>query len=532
MTFPSLRKLGCLLLVLLLVFAVGCSGKNADPGNNNNNNNNNNTADPGTEPTGPVYGGDFKCIQAGGPTVLGWMPEFGTSDYSFSMIAAEPLLAVSSDRTLEGVLAENFEEDPENMTITFYLRKGVKFHDGSDFNADVVLWNFDIGSRYSPFQSSDVKEVVKLDDYTVQMVLNKWSNQLLENIGITLMFSKKSFDDNGGEEGGGIEWARFHVVGTGPFKLKEFNRDNNLVFVKNEDYWGEGPYLDSIEFLFIPEATTASAMMEAGSAHMWSGAQPQHQKELEEKGFVRQTAWAGIQSLLVPNTVDTSPLQDRRVREAIEYAIDKQGICDVLGYGYLETLNTIAPKGDWGGDREFRSYDPEKAKALLADAGYANGFEVSLLANAASGGRNETAEALVDMLGKVGIKVNLDIADTARYYNAMFANGWEGLILGIGGQDASFLTSISRWWGHEAFVYPSWAKTEKLLQLSQEAMLKPTREEQKAATEEIVYHIAEEALVIPLTNSKTAFMRVPGLHTDYLEQGMTRWRVNVMWLEK
>ena len=93
---------------------------------------------------------------------------------------------------------------------------------------------------------------------------------MLEGMGIALQFSKEAFEANGGEEGGGIEWARANVVGTGPFVLKEFNRDNNLIFEKNEDYWGEGPYLDGIEMIFVPEATTAMAMLEAGQAHMWS----------------------------------------------------------------------------------------------------------------------------------------------------------------------------------------------------------------------------------------------------------------------
>ncbi|HHX74160.1 MAG TPA: ABC transporter substrate-binding protein [Firmicutes bacterium] len=533
MTLKLLKKVGCIVFILLLVLAVGC-GKNNEPGPGPVQQEPQNEEPQNEEPAGPVSGGILRVLMPSGPVVLGWSPEFAPSDYAFAMVGVEPLLAVSSDRGLEGVLAENFDEDPENMTITYYLRKGVKFHDGSDFNADVVLWNNEMGQKYSQLQGDDVREVVKVDDYTVRYELNRWTNQLLEGLGISLMFSKHSFEQNGGEEGGGIEWARFHPVGTGPFKLKEFNRDNNLIWEKNENYWGEGPYLDGIEIRFVPDAGTAQAMMEAGDADMWSGAVPaQNQKELEEKGFVRQSAWAGIQSVLVPNTVDTStPLADLRVREAIEYAINKQGICDVLGYGYLEPLNTVAPPGDWGGDKVFRPYDPDKAKQLLAEAGYPNGFETTLVASASSGGRNEVAEALVGMLGEVGIKVNLDIADTGRFTGMMFGNGWDGLMLGFSGQDTTYLTSTTRWWGHNAFVYPSMYKSEEFLEMCRESVLKTTREEQKAITEQIVYYMAENVMVIPLTNSKTGFIRTPKVHTDYLDQGMTRWRTNLIWLEK
>ena len=532
MTAKIFRKLGCLLLILMLVLAVGCSSNSNDPDPNQNNDPI--TEDPAGESKGPVEGGVAKVIQAAGPVVLGWAPDFGPTDYSFAMIAAEPLLAVASDRTLEGVLAESFEEDPENKTITFYLRKGVKFHDGSDFNADVVIWNAEMGRKYARIASQDVDYIEKVDDYTVVYHLNNWTNQMLEGMGIALQFSKEAFEANGGEEGGGIEWARANVVGTGPFVLKEFNRDNNLIFEKNEDYWGEGPYLDGIEMIFVPEATTAMAMLEAGQAHMWSGAQPQHQKELEEKGFVRQHGWAGIQYMIVPNTVrEDSPFKDKRVREALEYAIDKQALCDVLGYGYSDPLNTVAPKGDWGGDKEFRNYDPEKAQQLLIDAGYADGLEVTLMAAAAGGGRNETAEAIASMLDKVGFKTKLDIADSSRMAGAMFGpEGWQDLILGYAGQDATYLTSTTRWWGHEALAYASMHKPEEFLDLCRQSILLPDREDQKAITEEIVYYMAEEAMVIPLFESKTSFMRCKELHTDYMDQGMTRWRVNVMWLEQ
>jgi len=529
-----LHKFGLLLLVLLLVVAVGCSGGNnkKEPANNSGSANNETPITP-EEVTGPVEGGVLKVIQMSGPIVMSWTPDFGPSDYAYAMIGAEPLLAVASDRTLEGVLAESFEEDPEGKTITFYLRKGVKFHDGSDFNADVVLWNAEIGRKYSRIPSTDIDYVEKVDDYTVRYHLNNWTNQMLEGIGIGLQFSQAAFEANGGEEGGGIEWARANLSGTGPFKLVTYNRDNNMIWEKNENYWGEGPYLDGIEIVFIPEATTAMAKMEAGEAHMWSGAQPQHMKELEEKGFVRQYGWAGIQYMIVPNTVDAdSPFVDKRVREAVEYAIDKQALCDALGYGYTEPLYTVAPQGDWGGDKIFREYDPDKARQLLAEAGYADGLKISLMASAGSGGRNETAEAIANMLNAVGFQVELDIADTGRFNGAVFGtNGWKDLILGYAGQDATYLTSVTRWWGHQAVAYPSMHKPEEFLKMCEESIKKVTREEQKQITEEIVYFMAEEAMVIPLTNAKTAFMRVPGLHTDYLEQGMTRWRTHAMWLD-
>ena len=149
------------------------------------------------------------------------------------------------------------------------------------------------------------------------------------------------------------------------------------------------------------------------------GAQTQ---KLENLGFARQTGWAGIQTILVPNSVDEeSPFTDLRLREAMEYAINKDEICVTLGFGYLEPLFTIAPQDDVGGDKVFREYNPDKAKQLLAEAGYPNGgLKVKLLAQVATGGRNDLAEMLKVYLDEVGFEVELDMVDSVAASAAMF----------------------------------------------------------------------------------------------------------------
>ena len=223
-----LRKFGCLFLILLMIMAVGCSDTSGKSGNNDNKQN------IGANTSEPVAGGTLRIVRPSGPIVLGWAPDFGPSDYAHALPGAESLLAVNSERELEGLLAESFEEDPDNLTITFHLRKGVKFHDGSDFNAEVAKWNYEIGGKYSAGDTSFLKSIEVVDDYTLVFHLNEWHNQILPNMGISLMFSKEAFEANGGETNGGIEWARANLVGTGPFILKEYNRDNNMIWVKNE----------------------------------------------------------------------------------------------------------------------------------------------------------------------------------------------------------------------------------------------------------------------------------------------------------
>ena len=357
--------------------------------------------------------------------------------------------------------------------------------------------------------------------------LNDWHNQILPNWARAIIISKEAFEKNG------IDWVRMNPVGTGPLKFEEFKRDVSLRFSRFEDYWQEDmPYLDGFEVVFVPDPEVAQAMLEAGEVHMWNGVPIKNQVELVEKGFVRQSGWAGMQYHLIPNTVDpNSPFADKRVREALEYAIDKEALAEVLGYGFFEPMYTVAVKGEWGGDREFRAYNPEKAKELLNEAGYTDGLEVSLLA-AGSSGRNEAAEAIANYLNQVGFNVKLDIADFGRFLNASWKDGWEDLIITFTGNNMNQLMSFQRWWGHDpANNIVSFNRPEKLLELSKESLTKQTLEEQKAITEEMVYIIAEEALVVPLYNEPSAFVHNGKVHTTFFQKGLARWDFHDTWIE-
>jgi len=524
------KVLGCLLLVLLLVLAVGCGKEDTA-----------NTNTPANEPAapveedqgpaekGPVWGGTLRIISAAGPTVLSYYPEMGPGDSGAVLGAAEMLVAVSNDRTHEPQLAEWFEEDPEARTITFKLREGIKFHDGTDLTADVVKWNYE--SYIQKLMFNDLlKEIEVVDDYTLIFHLHEWHNQILPNWGYTPIFSREAYEKNGG-----AEWARTNIVGTGPFMLEDWKRDVSMTWVKNENYWREGPYLDRIEITYITEATTAAAKMEAGEADIWNGAPPQYMKELEEKGFVRQSGWAGMYYHLMPNTVDpNSPFNDLRVREALEYAIDKQAICDALGYGYTSPLHSVAAEGEWGGRSEpVRPFNPDKARELLAEAGYADGLKVTLLASVSDGGRNDTAEAIANYLNDVGFEVELDIADAGRFAQDVFVNGWKDLVLMYSGTDMNYLVSAHRWFGPQPMTNLAGLKRPpEMVEIFNESLKAFTQEEQKAATERIVDYMTEQAVIIPLFQSPGAFLHNGKVHTTYMQQGFTRWDQYDMWLEQ
>jgi ABC-type transport system substrate-binding protein len=221
--------------------------------------------------------------------------------------------------------------------------------------------------------------------YTLVIDMTEFNNQMMATWGWwTAMYSKAAWDAaSGGDLEAGKEWARTHIVGTGPFILEEYTPDVSMTWVKNPNYWREDrPYLDRIEVTIIPDSVTARAAFEAREADIW-GAPPQDAQALIAMGYVKQSAWPLLPWGLWPNTANPeSKMNDKSLREAVEYAIDKDGITQAVGLGMYKSLKSIPWEGEWGYDpNSGRSYDPDQAMALLDGLGYtaSNPCRVNLL---------------------------------------------------------------------------------------------------------------------------------------------------------
>jgi ABC-type transport system substrate-binding protein len=539
----ALWGIGILALVLMLaMLAVGCGEE--EPATTTAAPATTTTAAPGstttaastetTAPAGqPVMGGVLKLIHNATPQVVGYWPKMGPVDEGGVFPGVERIMRFAPGRKLEPDLAESVVEDPDALTITVKLHKGIKFHDGSELTASVAKWNYDLGAAGGKLQFADaIKEFEIVDDYTYVLHLNYWHNQLLQSLGWVPMYSQEAYEKNGGEE-----WALTHLVGTGPFLLKEFNRDQSLVWEKNPNYWREGqPYLDGIEVTVIPDATTASALMQAGQADLWQSADAQGRSEMLAKGFKVQTGWAGFQYHLMPNTMDpASPLAKQEVREAVEYALDKPAICKAIGYGFYFPIYVVAPEGEWGGDAVVvdRQYDPAKAKELLTAAGYADGCPIDLLAVAEAGGRNTGAEAVKGYLDAAGFITNIDIADPGRFYGSVFGMGWKDLAFMFSGNDYNYLMSCNAWWGPQPKTnLASFQRPEEFKALFEPANMARTEAEQKAGTEKIVAYMNEHSLMIPVFHYPAGIVIPDYVHTEYpMEAGFVHWSWNTTWMD-
>jgi peptide/nickel transport system substrate-binding protein len=419
-----------------------------------------------------VYGGTIRIIQGMGPRVLSWFPEFGPGEDGAIYPAAEKMCEIDRTRETPPQLCDRYdvEDGPYGKMITFHIKRGIKFTDGSDLNAEVVAWNYQIAYDSGRMQYDELVrgDFEVLDDYTFRLHTTIWNPNMINSLGWIPLFSKAAFDAAaGGDLEKGKEWARQNIVCTGPFMLKEFKRDVSLSWVKNPNYWREGyPYLDGIEIKYIPDDVTAAAMLEAGEADMWMSPPVEYWADFEAKGFLRHSE-TGMCQIIFPNNKDpNSKWQNKELREALEYALDKKAIAQAIGYGYYETLNCISPRGEWGHiAEETRPYDPEKARQLLAEAGYPDGLKVTMLCSAQAGGRNTLGEAVKGYLDAAGIATTLDIADWGRFSSMIYLDGWPDLALFQACTDhPNYLNGFQRQFGaypmatHASYIAPAGLK--------------------------------------------------------------------------
>jgi peptide/nickel transport system substrate-binding protein len=502
---------------------------------------------PTTPPPGPppVSGGILRIVAATGPQVLSYVAEMGPGDHSAVFPAAENLTEVIPTRAGTGVepwLCEKVVDDPKNLKITWFLRKGIKFHDGTEMTADVVKWNFQMIIDGKALPHLDfLKDMQVVDNYTLVMNLNTWSNQVMPDWGYwPVITSKAAYDKaSGGDPVKGKEWQRANIVGTGPFILKEYKRDDHITWVKNPNYWIPGkPYLDGIEVKIIPDPVTARATLESKQGDIWA-APAQMVADLENKGFKRQQSWPALPFGLWINTANAkSKWQDKRMREALDFAIDKAAVAKAIGRGLYTPLKALPWQGEWGYDPNYdpRPYNPAKAKSLLADAGYPNGLKIKLLAMN-DPVTQDIVTALKQYLDASGFQCDLDIADPGRFFGTVYwappgpdqdLNWWLA-----GGMDTNYLQTYMRWFSTTPFTDCSYlGHTPEQIEMDKQASLAIDPKDQEVWIGKIMKYLMDNALIIPVYLTPAYVMQQPWVHSTQYTCGFTRWDTQDVWMDK
>jgi ABC-type transport system substrate-binding protein len=412
----------------------------------------------------------------------------------------ETLFIVDAQDRIVPVLAESVEVAPDGLSVTFKLRQGVKFHDGTDFNAEAVKYNLEnvitnevAGS--APLQSIESYDII--DDHTLKINLKTFDATFLMSLaqsGIGVMISPAALAKPTTPENAG----RDHLVGTGPFVFDSWAVDQYIIMKKNPNYWQEGrPYLDEIEIRNIPDYTISVMAFKAGEVDMVESIDPAQYNELKDQGYSVDIpqGLAFVFSFRTANKDPNSPFHDKRVREALWYSVDREGLVYGLGKGTYNVADQLAsPSQGWYiEDYPARPYDVEKAKDLLDQAGYGQGFECVLHGDIR--GRQDDLVALQTYFGAIGITCTLDIADVARS-TTFGTEGFDG-ILQPGFPNWSSFSSWMNVWLSPTSTFPTMEFPDNWIEDWQAVRAEPDYDKRMTMMKALLKVVYDEALVIP-----------------------------------
>ena len=338
----------------------------------------------------------------------------------------------------------------DDVTWQFKLREGVTFHDGDVFNAEDA--KFSLERLIDPDTASPIVELAALDhvdivdEYTINLVL-KHPDPIIPNKLVMfggVMLSKEY------TEAHEADYLALNPNGTGPYKFVSWHKDSSIVMAGNENYWRGAPAFDELIFRIIPNQADMLAALRTGEIDMTNSIPWDLAKSVENDPDITITIAESIRVNYVPIYQDIEPFGDKLVRQAVNYAVDKQGILDALYGGNGRVLGTFVPSQNFGFDPSIEPYpyDPQKAKELLAEAGYPDGFEATF--NAVSTSLMEI-QAIAGFLEEVGIKIDMNVIDSSTQ-SSMRAARTNGPL---------YFESNTGWTMDAMSNYQSWAKSDR-----------------------------------------------------------------------
>jgi peptide/nickel transport system substrate-binding protein len=346
-----------------------------------------------------------------------------------SHMVFDPLVRYTQSFDFEPRLAEKWERIDEK-TFRFNLRKGVKFHSGNEMTADDVVWTFDRLKDSPDFKAifEPYEKLVKIDDYTVELVSKGAYPLVLQTA--TYLFPMDSKFYSGKTENGkdkseivkhGNSFASTHISGTGPFVVKSREQGVKVVFGRFDGYWDKNSpgNVDELTLVPIKENATRVAALLSGDVDVIAPVAPNDHKRVKNTKGIDLVTLPGTRLISFQmNQTSNEALKDVRVRQAIVHAINNEGIVKKIMKGFATAAGQQGPSGYSGYDADLvPRYDLKKAKELMKEAGYENGFKLSMMApNNRYVNDAKIAQAAAAMLSKIGIKVDLKTLPKAQYW--------------------------------------------------------------------------------------------------------------------
>ena len=474
------------------------------------------------------------CLEADTATLSPALAVSRTDEVASAFQMYNTLMAQKPGTTrIVPALAEAWKASSDGRTYTFKLRRGVKFHTNygftpkRDLNADDVIFSFDrqwrsdhpyhsiSGGSYTYFDLFDLDQLIesieKIDDYTVKFRLSE-PNALFAIY--TAIPSLSIYSAEYGRElqkTGELDNLDLEPIGTGPFKLVQHRKDSLIRYAAHPSYWNGQPIIDELVFVVVPDPSVRYQKLKAGECHVMAYPNPAEIGLMQADPDIRVLETVGLDFGFLALNTEKRPFDDRRVRQAINMAIDKDAIIDIIFRGISGVrAKTPIPPTLWSYNHEIEAYpyDPEEAKRLLSEAGYTDGFSATLWAMPVQRPYNPNARRMAELihadLAKVGIEMEIVSYDWAEYISRGRAGKHDTYLIGwiadFGDPD-NFLRSmwscaaVKQGINFSRFCHP---RLDELLTKAKKTSDRSLRTNYYREAQEIFHN---EALAVPIAHS-------------------------------
>ncbi|MGF1608687.1 MAG: ABC transporter substrate-binding protein [Kiloniellales bacterium] len=452
---------------------------------------------------------------------------------------------VMTPRLVPG-LATSWEVSDDGTVYTFHLRDGVEFHDGEPFDADAVMFNFErFWDKDSPnyYEKSAafvsaytqwIKAVEKIDDMTVKITLTQpnyeWLRTGLQSYGQPLMISPTSVEQYGNE---GIA---LNPVGTGPFKFVEREQGVKTVLERNDDYWGRKAKLDRIIFRPLEDPATRVNALRTGEVNFIGVPPWDDVEDLKDEGFLLTTNDNVPNYVFIHLNFKHPILKDKKVRQALNMAIDKEGLVREIYAGTGRVEHGMLSPGTFAYDPDFRfyDYDPDKAKALLTEAGYPDGFAINW--DIFQYGTGELVESWIQRdLKKIGIDVKIQKFEWIAYLRRWASGMTEDIAMNHIGWGMTYPSFIRIVASCKSFppngVNSGWYCNEEVDKLMDQAVTEKDETKARAIYQEINKLIMEDAAFVPLVDDLQPIFLAPSVK-GFVNPPNDWYDFSTVWIEQ
>ena len=356
----------------------------------------------------------------------------GTREVMFNVF--EGLMKLNPDGSLYPAVAEKYEVSDDGLTYTFTIRDGIKYHNGQAVTVQDVVYSVEqcktpdeSGAMVEPALQM-IEKIETPDERTVVFTISHPDDEFLNYLTVAVVPADYTEQDT-------------KPVGTGPFKFVSRTAQDSVVLEKFDEYWGEGAKLDKVTFKIIENADSMVLALQSGAIDFCNHLPTIQATQLSDEFNIVEGSMALIQALYLNNNVE--PFNNELVRQALSYATDRKQIIDIAfdGYGTVVGSSVYPTLGKWYDESlsELYPYDVEKAKELLAEAGYENGFDMTITVPSNYPQHVDTAQVLANQYKAIGVNVEIQPVEWATWVSEVYkGRNYQATITGV---DAHYPTA-------------------------------------------------------------------------------------------